>query len=124
LGLHGAARGLRAERFTRGALDPSLVCADSLYNPPGCYDEACHQASDAFSFRLIHYEILARVRAFLEDLDPKKIAFKIAKNKKMPQIPAFVLPAARALIPDCCETGPEDRPTSAAVIDRLVENSN
>jgi hypothetical protein len=60
-------------------------------------------------------------RAFPEDLNPRKIAFKVAINKGIPEIPASVLPAARALITDCCETDPDDRPTFETLIDRLVE---
>jgi serine/threonine protein kinase len=94
---------------------------DFRYLAPECYDGVFLQASDVFAFGLILLEILTGAPAFPESLRPLQIAFMVDVEDARPEIPGSVLPAARALIGDCWETEPGDRPTFDEIVGRLLD---
>jgi serine/threonine protein kinase len=94
---------------------------DSRFLAPECYDCVFLQASDVFAFGRILFEISAARPAFPPGLDPWKIACRVAINGERPAIPDFVPPPVRALIEDCLEFEPDDRPTFGEIADRLAE---
>jgi hypothetical protein len=59
--------------------------------------------------------------AFPESLGPHQIAVIVAVRDRRSEIPDFVIPAVRALIQDCWEADPDDRPTFEEIMDRLAE---
>jgi serine/threonine protein kinase len=79
------------------------------------------QASDVFAFGIILFEIMVGRRAFAESLRLHQIAFIVAVENGRPEIPDSVLPPARALIQDCWEADPDDRPSFEEIVDRLAE---
>jgi serine/threonine protein kinase len=102
--------------------DPSdALSLDSRYLAPECYDGTFRYASDVFAFGLILFEILTGRPAFPESLTPLQIAFAVAIAGARPEIPDFVLPAARQLIADCWEGDADERPTFEEIVDRLAE---
>jgi serine/threonine protein kinase len=107
--------------LARPDADPSRPSVDSRYLAPECYDCVFRQASDVFAFGLILFEILAARPAFPPGLDHWKIACRVAINGERPAIPDFVHPPVRALIEDCLEFEPDDRPTFGEIADRLAE---
>jgi hypothetical protein len=94
---------------------------DSRYLAPECYDNCYLPASDVFSFGLIVYELLTGWPAFSKELTKYQIAFKVRVKDERPEIPEFVLPAARNLITDCWATEPEDRPLFEEIVERLTQ---
>jgi serine/threonine protein kinase len=93
----------------------------SRYLAPECYDGTFRRASDVFAFALILLEILTGRPAFQESLTPLQIAFIVAIDGARPDIPDSVLPPVRALIGDCWEADPDDRPSFEEIVDRLAE---
>jgi serine/threonine protein kinase len=93
---------------------------DLRYTAPECDDGTFLPASDVFGFGLILFELLAGPAAFPKGGQQYRIASKIVEGER-PDIPDFVLPGARALIEDCWKADPDDRPTFAAIVDRLRE---
>jgi serine/threonine protein kinase len=94
---------------------------DFRYIAPKCYECTFRQTGDVFAFGMILFEILARAPAFPMDLPGEIVAFSIAIDGARPEIPDFVLPEAQALIRDCWEPDPHDRPTFDEIVDRLEE---
>jgi TPR repeat protein len=94
---------------------------DSRHLAPECYDDTFRCASDVFAFGLILFEILIGRPVFPERLDPLQITFMVAIEGAQPEIPDSVRPPARALIEDCWEADPGDRPTFEEIVGRLEE---
>jgi serine/threonine protein kinase len=92
---------------------------DSRYLAPECYDGTFLPASDVFAFGLILFEILAGFPAFSARLGRYKILRSVVEGER-PEIPGSVAAGARELIEDCWAHEPDDRPTFAAIVDRLV----
>jgi serine/threonine-protein kinase len=93
---------------------------DCRYLAPECYEGTFFPASDVFAFGLILFEILAGFPAFPERLSAYQIAYKVVEGER-PEIPDYVATGARELIEDCWAHESDDRPTFAAIVDRLAE---
>jgi hypothetical protein len=68
---------------------------------------------------VIAYELLVGKPAFPESLSWEQLCFIVCAKGGRPEIPAFVLPTARALIEDCWADDPDDRLTFDEIVDRL-----
>jgi serine/threonine protein kinase len=79
------------------------------------------QKSDVFSFALILYELVVGCRVFSKELRPQVVARKVAIDHFRPEIPEFVLSEMSALICDCWEDDPDDRPCFEDIVDRLED---
>jgi serine/threonine protein kinase len=97
-----------------------LGSIDPRYLAPECYEGTFLPASDVFAFGLILFEILAGCPAFPAGMSAYQIAFKVVEGER-PEIPDSVARGARELIEDCWAHEPDDRPTFAAIVDRLAE---
>jgi serine/threonine protein kinase len=104
----------------RGNTSPDALWSSpgSRYFAPECHGGTFIQASDVFAFGLILLEMLTGGRAFPVDLHYFKIAWKVVEGD-MPRIPDSVPPPARELITDCWADDFDERPTFAAIVDRL-----
>jgi hypothetical protein len=58
--------------------------------------------------------------AFPEDLRAYQILYRVVDGER-PEVPDSVAAGARELIEDCWAHDPDDRPTCAAIVDRLEE---
>jgi serine/threonine protein kinase len=94
---------------------------DSHYLAPECYYNRCIPESDVFSFGLILYELLVGHPPFQEDLNQYQIAYILAVDKELPEIPKFIHAPARELITDCWAINPAERPSFEEIVDRLKE---
>jgi TPR repeat protein len=97
---------------------------DCRYLAPECYERRFLDASDVFAFGLILFELVVGRPAFSKgsrtglDLG---IAKRVSVEGERPKIPDSVLPITGELITDCWAASPDDRPTFAAIVRRLVE---
>jgi hypothetical protein len=109
--------GVRIAGFGHSRFDAIL----SRYLAPECYEAEFLPASDVFAFGLILFEIVSGGPGFPESMHIYQIAFQVAVAGRRPEIPDSVLPDVRAVIEDCWEDDPEDRPSFASIVDRLAE---
>jgi serine/threonine protein kinase len=88
------------------------------------YERRFLDASDVFAFGMILCELLVGSPPFWKGsrtgLD-LRIAYRVSVEGERPEIPDSVLPMTRELITDCWAASPDDRPTFAAIVGRLVE---
>jgi serine/threonine protein kinase len=91
------------------------------YLAPECYDNGFRHTSDVFAFALIAFEVLTGRSAFPENLNGYQIALMVLVEGKRPEIPDYVPPPVRLLLTDCWADDPDERPTFAAIVDRLIE---
>jgi tRNA A-37 threonylcarbamoyl transferase component Bud32 len=94
---------------------------DSRYIAPEGYEGEWSPASDVFSFGLILCELVTGRPVFDQNLTQQQVALQYLSDDWFPKIPKFVHPVLRQLIEECLARDPEERPSFAAIFDRLKE---
>jgi serine/threonine protein kinase len=93
--------------------------AHARYLAPECYDGGYRRASDVFSFGVLLFELLAGRTAAPANLTSAQMLCRVAVRETRPEIPEFVLPAARGLIRECWVAHPDDRPSFEEIVEAL-----
>jgi serine/threonine protein kinase len=104
------------------ALDqPAAPSGDCRYVAPERYENESTWRSDVFSFGFIFYELVVGRRAFPDELKCHQICKLIAVDNVRPDIPDWVSPDVKALITDCWQQDPGDRPPFDEILERLTK---
>lgn len=113
--------GLSEEKYLPFLRDPNTGAKGTpLWMAPEILSlQPFNEKSDVYSFALLLWSLITNQEPFNEFEDFDKFYFAVCKRHKRPTIPKDIIPSLSSLVRTCWATKPEERPTSAEIVQSL-----